>query len=145
MAEANLYYLHVPTATRPVAQPVEFLPVGDFLEREEDCKALWELVTRNFKTRSKFLTIWSGVRYVAVHHQERQLAGILLVSAPLNWQIDYVVVNPDFRGRGVAEALVNETINQALVRKVPYVMLTSREGLRSFYEGKCGFKVVGSS
>ena len=60
----------------------------------------------------------------------------------MNWQIDYVVVRAEFRGQGIAEALVNATVNEALERKVPYVMLTSREGLRPLYESACGFTVV---
>jgi ribosomal protein S18 acetylase RimI-like enzyme len=68
---------------------------------------------------------------------------MLLVSAPVNWQVDYVVVRPEWRGRGIAEALVNETVNRARTRKVPYLMLTSRAGLRPLYEGACGFTVVG--
>ena len=81
---------------------------------------------------------------VAVHRRAGALAGVLLVSTPVNWQIDYVIVHPDHRGEGIAAALVNETLNQALARKVPYVMLTSREGLRPLYEEACGFTVVGS-
>jgi ribosomal protein S18 acetylase RimI-like enzyme len=143
--EANLYYIHVPTALRPVAQEIEFLPVGQFLEEEPLCKAMWGIVTNSFKTRSKFLAIWQCVRFVAVHRRGEKLAGFLLVSTPLNWQIDYVAVADDMRGQGIASALVNETLNQAFARKVPYVMLTSREGLRPLYEGQCGFSVVGSS
>jgi predicted GNAT family N-acyltransferase len=65
------------------------------------------------------------------------------VTAPINWQIDYVVVSPTARGRGVGAALVKATLNEALHRNVPYVMLTSRESLRPLYEG-CGFSVVSS-
>jgi predicted N-acetyltransferase YhbS len=54
-------------------------------------------------------------------------------------------VRPAWRHEGIASALVKETINQALARKVPYVMLTSREGLRPLYEGECGFAVVGGT
>jgi len=51
-------------------------------------------------------------------------AGLLLVSAPLNWQIDYVVVRPDpAPGRGSRWLFVNETVNQALARPGAYVML----------------------
>ncbi len=142
--EGDLYFLHVPTAPRPVSRPVDFLPVVQVLEEEDTCKVMWELLHANFKTRSKFLAIWPSVRYVARIGRGRDLAGFLLVSAPVNWQIDYVVVHPDRRGEGIAAALVNETVNQALARKVPYVMLTSREGLRSLYEGACGFTAVGS-
>jgi GNAT superfamily N-acetyltransferase len=142
-AEATYYYLHVPAGKRPAAQPVEFLPVQQFLEDEDACKTLWELIAGQFHTRSKFLTIWPGVRFVAVHRREGQVAGLLLVSTPLNWQIDYVVVGEEWRHQGIAAALVNETVNQALARRVPYVMLTSRAGLRPLYEGQCGFSVVG--
>jgi len=143
-AEPNLYYIHVPTQLRPVPVEIEFMPVAQFLEEEGLCKAMWDLVTRSFKTRSKFLAIWQCVQFVAVHRRGEELAGFLFVSTPLNWQIDYVTVREDLRGQGIAAALVNETLNQALTRKVPYVMLTSREGLRPLYEGTCGFSVVGS-
>jgi GNAT superfamily N-acetyltransferase len=142
--EGELYYLHVPAGPRPVGLPVEFLTAAEFLEDEPACKGLWELISSQFKTRSKFLAIWSSVRYVAVHRRDDEVVGLLLVSAPVNWQVDYVVVHPEWRGRGIAEALVNETVNQARARNVPYVMLTSREGLRPLYEGACGFTVVGA-
>ena len=64
------------------------------------------------------------------------------MTTPINWQIDYVVVRPDRRGHGIAGALVTEALNQAFRQHAPYVMLTSREGLRPLYEG-CGFTVVG--
>src|SRR3954451_23714395 len=141
--EGELYYLKVPAGLRPAGQEVEFLSVGDFLDDEPACKALWDLLSSQFKTRSKFLSIWPSVRHVAVHRRQGEVVGALLVSAPVNWQVDYVVVRPDWRGKGIAEALVHETLNQAAARKVPYVMLTSREGLRPLYEGACGFTVVG--
>jgi ribosomal protein S18 acetylase RimI-like enzyme len=141
--ESEFYYQQVPAGPRPVGLPVEFLTATEFLEDEPACKALWELISTQFKTRSKFLAIWASVRYVAIHRRNGKVVGLLLVSAPVNWQIDYVVVDPDWRGRGIAEALVNQTVNQARARNVPYVMLTSREGLRPLYEGACGFTVVG--
>jgi predicted GNAT family N-acyltransferase len=70
---------------------------------------------------------------------------MLLVSAPLNWQIDYVVVRDDARGQGIATSLVNATVNQALARHVPYVMLTSKESLRPLYAEQCGFTPVAGS
>lgn len=143
--EGQLYYLHVPAGERPVARAVEFLPVSEFLEDEAACKALWEMISSHFRTRGKFLAVWPSVRFVAVDRRDGELAGALLVSTPLNWQIDYVVVRPDRRHEGIAAALVNETLNQAWSRKVPYVMLTSREGLRPLYEGACGFRVVGGT
>jgi ribosomal protein S18 acetylase RimI-like enzyme len=115
------------------------------LQDEPACKLLWELVTDQFRTRSKFLSIWSGVKFVAVHRDGGGLAdGFLLVNAPVNWQIDYVVVRPDARGRGIAAALVNEALHRAFVHGAPYVMLTSKPSLRGLYEG-CGFSVVGNS
>jgi ribosomal protein S18 acetylase RimI-like enzyme len=143
--ETELHYLQVPTRLREIKHKVDFLPVTEFLEDEESCKVLWEMVSGNFTTRSKFLTIWPCVRFVAVHGRGRDLGGLLLVSAPLNWQIDYVVVHPQRRHEGIAASLVNETLNQALARKVPYVMLSSRERLRDLYERTCGFAVVGRS
>jgi GNAT superfamily N-acetyltransferase len=143
-AEGELYYVQVPVAPRTVNHAVEFLSVTELLEDEPSCRAIWEILSAQFKTRSKFLSIWPSVRYVAVHYRDGEVAGFLLVSAPVNWQVDYVVVRPEYRGEGIALSLVNATVNQALTRKVPYVMLTSREGLRPLYETACGFSVVAS-
>jgi GNAT superfamily N-acetyltransferase len=82
------------------------------------------------------------VRFVCVHRNpDGDVDGLLLVSAPINWQIDYVVVDPSARGQGVATALVKAALNHACSLKVPYVMLTSKESLRPLYES-CGFTVV---
>lgn len=142
MTEPELHYYCAPEGDLSVDLPVEFLGVQEFLADEPACRALWDLIGTSFRTRSKFLTIWTGVRYVALHRGPGgSVDGLLLVTAPINWQIDYVVVRPEARGRGVAGDLVRATLNEAHVRKVPYVMLTSREGLRPLYEG-CGFTVV---
>jgi hypothetical protein len=143
--ESELHYIHVPCRFRPVQHKIDFVPVTQFLEDEESCKVLWDMMTSSFKTRSKFLAIWPSVRFLAVHGRGPELAGLLLVSTPLNWQIDYVVVRPQRRHEGIAASLVHETVNQALARKVPYLMLTSRAGLRDLYEGTCGFSVVAGS
>ena len=140
--EPELYYIHVPVAPRPARANVEIIPVQDFLQKESDCRALWELIGSQFRTRGKFLAIWPAVRFVAVHRTGEIVDGLLLVSTAVNWQIDYVVVRPESRRRGVAAALVNATLNQAYEMKAPYVMLTSRVGLRPLYEGECGFQVV---
>ncbi len=144
-ADPDLYYLCRPRDAQPAPVPVSIVPVWDFLQDEDSCRLLWDLVTQQFHTRSKFLAIWSCVRHVALHRDgQGQADGFLLVSAPVNWQIDYVVVRPDARGHGIASALVRETIHQACRRRVPYVMLTSKSSLRGLYES-CGFTVVGSS
>ena len=141
-AEPELYYFHAPAGRRPVSVPVVFLSVQEFLADEPACRALWDLLVSQFRTRSKFLAIWPNVRYVALHRNETGGAdGFLLVTSPVNWQIDYVVVHPDSRGKGIAQALVVETLNRAHAMKVPYVMLTSRASLRPMYEA-CGFTVV---
>jgi ribosomal protein S18 acetylase RimI-like enzyme len=141
-AETDLYYFHRPTGPRPPQTPVEFLPVQQFLTDESSCRTLWTLVDSQFRTRSKFLTVWPGVRNVALHRNpDGHADGFLLVTCPVNWQIDYVVVHPDSRGKGIAQALVTETLNQAFTRGAPYVMLTSRASLRPMYEA-CGFTVV---
>jgi GNAT superfamily N-acetyltransferase len=140
--EPDLHFFCRPTGPRPAPLPVEFVPVHEFLADEPACKQLWELVSTQFRTRGKFLAVWSGVRYVGVHRDRAGEAdGFLLVNAPVNWQIDYVVVRPDARGRGVAAALVAEALNQAHRLGVPYVMLTSKPALRPLYEA-CGFTVV---
>ena len=139
MSEPELHYFCKPTALRTVARVIEFVTMQEFVADESACKRLWELLSTQFRTRGKFLAVWAGVRFVALHRDSDGNAdGFLLVNAPINWQIDYVVVCPDSRGLGIASALVIETANQALLRGVPYVMLTSKESLRSLYES-CGF------
>ena len=64
-----------------------------------------------------------------------------MISAPVNWQIDYVVVRPESRGKGIGSKLVEAALGQAYLHKVPYVMLTAKESLRPLYES-CGFAVV---
>ena len=143
MAERELHYFCKPTALRPVARAIEFATTQEFVADEPACKRLWDLVSTQFRTRGKFLAVWSGVRFVAVHRDANGTAdGFLLVNAPINWQIDYVVVCAESRGQGIASALVTETANQALLRGAPYVMLTSKESLRPLYEA-CGFVPVG--
>ena len=142
MTEPELHYYCAPAGELPNDLPVRFLTVQEFLADEPACKTLWDLIGTQFRTRSKFLTVWPSVRFVAVHRGPGgAVLGFLLVSAPINWQIDYVVVHPDARGRGVAAGLVRATLNEAFRRNVPYVMLSSRESLRPLYEG-CGFTVV---
>lgn len=134
-----------PAGQRPVPVPVEFLTAQQFLADESACRALWDLVATQFRTRSKFLAVWRCVSFVTLH---RNAAGVpdamLLVSAPVNWQVDYVVVSPDARGKGLATAMLAATHNEAAARGVPYVMLTSRPDLRPLYEA-CGFQVVRTS
>ena len=109
---------------------------------EPACQTFWELISTQFHTRGKFLAVWSGVKFVALSRDEAgDPDGLLLVNAPVNWQIDYVVVRPDRRGHGLAAALVSETLNQAYLRGAPYVMLTSKASLRPLYES-CGFTPV---
>jgi hypothetical protein len=62
--DVDLYYLCQPKKELPVAQPVEFVSAQDFLRDEQACRELWELVASQFRTRSKFLTIWQSVRFV---------------------------------------------------------------------------------
>jgi GNAT superfamily N-acetyltransferase len=141
--EPELVYVCYPTEPRPPALAIEFLPVSEFLSDEPACRLLWDMISSQFRTRGKFLAVWSGVRFVALHRDEAgDVDGFLLVNSPVNWQIDYVVVRPDARGRGIAGALVIETLDQAQRRGVPLVMLTSKPALRPLYEA-CGFHVVG--
>lgn len=140
--ESELHYIHRPAGLRPVARVIDFLTTQEFVADEPACKRLWELVGAQFRTRGKFLAVWAGVRFVAVHRDvDGRADGFLLVNAPVTWQIDYVVVGPEAHGRGIASALVTETTNQAFLRGVPYIMLTSKESLRPLYEG-CGFTSV---
>ena len=138
----DLHFIHKP-ADAPLSQPgVEFLTVREFLADEPACKMFWELIDTQFRTRSKFLAVWPCVSFVAAHRDpDGVLDGVLLVSAPINWQIDYVVVRPDSRGQGIASKLVRATVAHAYLHRAPYVMLTGKESLRGLYEG-CGFHVV---
>src|SRR5438128_1458285 len=109
----ELHYFAKPECLRPVRLPVAFLAVQEFLADEPACKQLWDQVSAQFRTRGKFLAIWPCVRHLAVHRGAGgEVDGFLLVTAPVNWQIDYVVVRPEARGRGIATALVTETLNQ---------------------------------
>ena len=144
--DTELFYVCSPpesqTEAQSLAVPVEFLPVCEFLTDEPACRQLWNLLSTQFHTRSKFLAVWAGVQFVAVHRDDSGEAdGFLLVNAPVNWQIDYVVVRPDARGRGIAGALVVTALDQARRRGVPFVTLTSKPALRPLYES-CGFTVV---
>jgi hypothetical protein len=55
-----------PDPARTAARPVEFLSVAEFLADEPACRTFWELVNSQFRTRSKFLAVWAGVRFVAL-------------------------------------------------------------------------------
>ena len=143
-AEAELYYICQPTSERPVSHPVTFLSVQAFLTDEPACRALWDFIASQFRTRQKFLTIWQAVRHVAMIQDpaNAMIKGMLLVSAPVNWQIDYVVVRPEARGKGAAAAMLRAAVTTAAAQNVPYIMLTSKESLRPLYES-VGFRVVG--
>ncbi|CAN5367722.1 hypothetical protein BH11PLA2_BH11PLA2_23680 [soil metagenome] len=138
-AEEQLHYFCKPKDGLSSGVPVEFVTVQSFLADEPACRELWNLLVTQFNTRSKFLAIWQSVKFVALHRDTAGSAdGFLLVTAPVNWQIDYVVVKETSRGQGIAAALVKETIRQAAKQNVPYVMLTSKASLRPLYES-CGF------
>ena len=143
MANPDLHYFHKPVEAAPLPEGVEFLAVSEFLADEPACRTLWELLDTQFRTRSKFLSIWPSVRFVCLHRDgDGHADGFLLVSAPVNWQIDYVVVRPDSRGQGIAGTMVKAALGQAYLHGAPYVMLTSKESLRPLYEG-CGFSAIG--
>src|SRR4051812_40206426 len=95
--EQELYYFQRPVEPRPACPEVEVLPLQDFLQDEPACQALWDLLGSQFRTRGKFLSIWPGVRFVALHRTGEAVDGLLLISALINWQIDYVVVRPEAR------------------------------------------------
>lgn len=141
-AEPEFHYICRPVGASEGVPDIQFVAMSEFLADEPACKVLWQLVATQFNTRSKFLAIWRCASFVAIHRNaEGSLDGFLLVSAPVNWQIDYVVVHPDSRGNGIASKLVRHTVAEAARRAVPYIMLTSKASLRSMYEG-CGFRVV---
>jgi ribosomal protein S18 acetylase RimI-like enzyme len=143
MSEGTLHYLCQPRQRVSVAVPVEWRTVQEFLADEPACRFLWDMVSTQFRTRSKFLAVWPAVRYVALHRgRNGDVDALLLVSTVINWQVDYVVVHPAARRQGLAAALVRTVLNQAQAAGVPYVMLSSRVGLRPLYEGECGFTVV---
>ncbi len=142
LPDTELYLFHKPTSAQPPDHLCEFLSIQEFLSEEKACKVFWNLITEQFRTRSKFLAVWPCVRHVAVHRDANGEAnGFLLVSSPINWQIDYVVVHPDGRGQGVGTKLVRTALHYAYLHAAPYVMLTCRESLRPLYES-CGFTVV---
>jgi GNAT superfamily N-acetyltransferase len=139
---SKLYYMLVPKEPQLVSHVVDFLDITEVLRNESLCDQIWTMIHREYVTRSKFLSIWQSVKFVATYCNLATLDGFLLVSAPVNWQIDYVTVWPSRRGEGIARSLLAETINQAIERNVPYICLTSKIELRKLYEG-VGFKPVG--
>jgi ribosomal protein S18 acetylase RimI-like enzyme len=140
--EAQIHFFCQPHDLPRPSPPAQFVTVQQFLADEPACKELWNLLVSQFRTRSKFLAIWPSVRYVAMHRDANGAAdGFLLVTTPVNWQIDYVVVKESSRGQGIAAALVKETVRQAFAMKAPYVMLTSKASLRPLYES-CGFIAI---
>ena len=99
MTDQDVPFFFRPTEAGPAPDDVEFVSIAEFLADEPACKMLWELIDTQFRTRSKFLAIWRCVSYLCVHRDlDGVLDGFLLISAPVNWQIDYVVVRPDSRG-----------------------------------------------
>ena len=144
--DPDLYYLCRPGPEHaPPAVPVAVVTAADFLADEPACKVLWALIDTQFRTRSKFLAVWRCASFVAVHRAADGAAdGLLLISAPVNWQVDYVVVRPESRGQGIAGALVKAAVAAAFRHRVPYVMLTSKPALRPLYEA-CGFSVVAAA
>ena len=142
MPDSELHYFHKPSGAGPLPPGVEFLALPEFLADETSCKTLWELLDTQFRTRSKFLSIWPSVRFVCLHRDGDGVAdGFLLVTAPVNWQIDYVVVRPDSRGQGIAGKIVKAALGQAYLHSAPYVMLTCKKSLRGLYES-CGFEAI---
>ena len=69
-AERELHYFCRPTGPCEAGRPVSFLPVHEFLADEPACRALWDLISTQFRTRGKFLTVWPSVRFVAVHRRD---------------------------------------------------------------------------
>jgi GNAT superfamily N-acetyltransferase len=142
MIEQDVPCFFRPAEAGPAPDDVEFVSIAEFLTDEAACKMLWELIDTQFHTRSKFLAIWRCVSYLCVHRDsDGVLDGFLLISAPVNWQIDYVVVRPDSRGQGIASKLVHAANANAGRMSVPYVMLTCKTSLRPLYES-CGFRAV---
>src|SRR5215813_7167446 len=112
-AEDELYYIQLPHERRPVSPHVQVVPVQEFLQDELACRTLWDLLESQFRTRSKFLAVWPSVSYIALYRTGESVDGLLLISAFTNWQIDYVVVRPEARRRGIAAAVVNAALNYA--------------------------------
>ena len=138
--EPELNYLCRPTEPRNAPLPIDFLSVAEFLARRAGVQDA--VGTRLDRSSAPGRSSWpSGPgcgSSPSTATDDGAADGFLLVNAPVNWQIDYVVVRPEARGQGIAAALVTETLNQAFLRGVPYVMLTSKASLRPLYEG-CGF------
>jgi tRNA threonylcarbamoyladenosine biosynthesis protein TsaB len=86
----------------------------------------------------------SGV--VLVTAEAGQLRGFICAKAVLGeWEIENVVVAPDFHRRGVADGLMHSLINQAEERAASRIVLEVRESnlpARKLYE-KHGFLQVG--
>lgn len=141
-SEQDTQLIYRPNEPGRIEPGVEFISATEFLSDEPACKMMWELLDTQFRTRSKFLAVWRCVSHLCVHRDlDGVLDGFLVISAPINWQIDYVVVRPDSRGQGIASALVRTANAHAHRLKVPYVMLTCRPSLHPLYE-ECGYRMI---
>ena len=131
-----------PSKVVGVALPIDFVTTQDLLVDEAACREIWDLVSSQFHTRGKFLAVWPCVRHVVLHRDDQGIVdGFLFVSEPVTWQLDYVVVRHESRGRGIASALVRFALDEACRRSVPCVTLSCAEALVPFYRS-CGFQPV---
>ena len=104
-AEPELHYFCKPTDVRPVRLPVEFLPVAGVPRRRAGVQAVWDLVaTSSAPAASSSRSGRACGSSPSTATPTGGVDGFLLVNAPVNWQIDYVVVRPERRGQGIASA-----------------------------------------
>lgn len=141
------YYIKIPEKM-PVYHRVKFMPIEDLVsdsaKNNRRCQEIFDMLTDCFKTRRKFLELWPHVRYVALIEEKDSVVSFAFASTPLNWQVDYVTTRVDKRGQNMAASVVNEITNQALKRKVPYLMLTSIPELKALYCHDCRYTIIGN-
>ena len=76
---------------------------------------------------------------VLVAELDGQVAGFAALDGP---ELDGLFVRPDWWGRGIGRALIQEAVHQSRRRGLSLVTVLASPGARQFYE-KCGFLVEG--
>lgn len=76
---------------------------------------------------------------VLVAELDGQVAGFAALDGP---ELDGLFVRPDWWGRGIGRALIQEAVHESRRRGLSLVTVLASPGARQFYE-KCGFLVEG--
>jgi len=134
--------LYVKRPSKPINYPSHDVHMSSISLMDSDqLNSIRCLITDYFYDHSKFLTIWPHVRYIAYINVYNRIQSMALVSDTINWQIDYVSTNINFRHKGYASSIMTYINNVAWDKGVPYLILTSNSNLEYFYT-KLGYSRV---